>query len=82
MGTTAFNRYNLFYRLERHLLLHQRGVVYKPHDDTNQPIESEKGKYQFLVLPLLPSRYQDLLIPELWFLSSKSNAKKRSHRKR
>ena len=79
MGAQGFNRYNLFYRLERHLLLHQRGVE-TPASDAPLPEVAEK--YQYLELPPLPSRYKDLVMPSLWFVSSKGSGKKRSHRKR
>ena len=79
MGAQGFNRYNLFYRLERHLLLHQRGVG-TPASDAPLPEVAEK--YQYLELPPLPSRYKDLVMPSLWFVSSKGSGKKRSHRKR
>lgn len=81
MGAQTFNRYNLFYRLERHLLLHKRGAVTKKEDDAAAAPGSEAEKFGALVLPPLPSRYRDLDIPRLWFLSSKGSDKKRSHRK-
>ena len=78
MGAQGFNRYNLFYRLERHLLLHQRGV----ETPSDAPLPEVAEKYQYLELPPLPSRYKDLVMPSLWFVSSKGSGKKRSHRKR
>ena len=79
MGAQTFNRYNLFYRLERHLLLHERGAVTKKEEG---PISNEAKKFAALELPLLPPRYVGVEIPTLWFLSSKGSDKKRSHRKR
>ena len=89
MGAQTFNRYNLFYRLERHLLLHERGAssTKKDADDAtasstdNIKIEVTK-KFEAIELPPLPPRYAELDIPRLWFLSAKDSAKKRSHRKR
>ena len=78
MGVQGFNRYNLFYRLERHLLLHQRGVE-SPASDA--PLPEVVERYKYLELPPLPPRYSDLVMPDLWFVSSKGG-KKRSHRKR
>mmetsp|Transcript_38989 Transcript_38989/g.81604 ORF Transcript_38989/g.81604 Transcript_38989/m.81604 type:complete len:469 (-) Transcript_38989:332-1738(-) len=80
MGAQTFNRYNLFYRLERHLLLHVRGAVTNKDDDV-APTDSEASKYATLELPPLPSRYNGFYIPKLWFVSSKGGDKKRSHRK-
>ena len=82
MGAQTFNRYNLFYRLERQLLLFERGANPSKQDESRLPSESEGRKYDLLVIPPLPPRYQHLEMPDLWFLSSKSSAKKRSHRKR
>ena len=79
MGVQGFNRYNLFYRLERHLLLHQRGVE-TPASDA--PLPEVVERYKYLELPPLPPRYSDLVMPDLWFVSSKGSGKKRSHRKR
>jgi len=79
MGVQGFNRYNLFYRLERHLLLHQRGVE-SPASDA--PLPEVVERYKYLELPPLPPRYADLVMPDLWFVSSKGSGKKRSHRKR
>ena len=78
VGAQTFNRYNLFYRLERYLLLHERGAANKE----GAPSSDEARKYEGLKLPPLPSRYDGADIPALWFLSSKSKEKKRSHRKR
>lgn len=80
MGAQTFNRYNLFYRLERHLLLHERGAVAKGSDA--ESLGEEAKKYSLIQLPPLPPRYRDVNIPKLWFLSSKGSDKKRSHRKR
>ena len=82
MGAQTFNRYNLFYRLERHLLLHERGAVTKKDEVVAKSDGGEAGKFETLQLPPLPSRYQGIDIPKLWFLSSKGSDKKRSHRKR
>ena len=84
MGAQTFNRYNLFYRLERHLLLHRRGANTKNEDHAaaSPAPGSEAEKFVALVLPPLPSRYRELHIPRMWFLSSKGSDKKRSHRKR
>ena len=78
MSSQSFNRYNLFYRLERLLLLDQRGAA----PEVGAPSDIEAKKWEALELPPLPSRYQGLDMPSLWFLSSKGSDKKRSHRKR
>ena len=79
-----FPRYNLFYRLERHLLLHKRGANYQVTGSSstsgNSDANEAKNKfYQALGLPPLPSRYQGVPIPKFWFLSSKGKDKMRSH---
>ena len=79
VGAQTFSRYNLFYRLERYLLLHERGA---PTKEEGAPESLTKEKYEGLDLPPLPSRYDGVDIPELWFLSSKAKDPKRSHRKR
>jgi len=77
MGTQQFNRYNLFYRLERHLLLHQRGVQPTGVDENS---DTAKQYAQLPELPPLPARYNGVGIPKMWFLTDRT--KKRSHRKR
>ena len=86
MGAQTFNRYNLFYRLERHLLLHERGAsATKKNSDNDATVSYQSEamkKFGAIELPPLPTRYAELDIPRLWFLSSKDSQKKRSHRKR
>ena len=77
MGTQQFNRYNLFYRLERHLLLHQRGVQPTGVDENS---DTAKQYSKLPELPPLPARYNGVGIPKMWFLTDRT--KKRSHRKR
>ncbi|KAL9178252.1 hypothetical protein ACHAXT_001796 [Thalassiosira profunda] len=75
----TFNRYNLFYRLERYLLLHSRGAAVPERE--RAPPGGVANKFEALELPPLPPRYEGVDIPELWFVSSKSRDRKRSHRK-
>ena len=77
MGTQQFNRYNLFYRLERHLLLHKRGVQPTGVDENS---DTAKQYAKLPELPPLPARYNGVGIPKMWFLTDRT--KKRSHRKR
>ena len=80
MGAQTFNRYNLFYRLERNLLLHERGAGTKKEDYSTE-YELVK-QFDGLELPPLPTQYRHLDLPKLWFISSTGSNKKRSHRKR
>ena len=85
-SSRKFSRYNLFYRLERHLLLHQRGANNQVTSNSssnsgNNNNEAKNKFYQALGLPSLPTRYEGVPVPKFWFLSSKGNDKKRSHRK-
>ena len=81
-----YNRYNLFYILERELLLQSRGVEAQTTTDSLQSCGSrqEQGddvnvinNYSDLKIPPLPPRYQNLILRKDWFVHGKRN--KRRH---
>lgn len=80
--TKKYNNFNIFFMLERQLLLQSRGgginAIENPINTKNQPLV----KYKELRLPKLPRRYSHLPLTENWFLELLANQnKKRPHRK-
>eukprot|EP00956_Cyclotella_meneghiniana_P024646 scaffold49757_cov82-Cyclotella_meneghiniana.AAC.6 len=73
----SINRYNIFYILERELLLKQIGFTPKKRSS-----EYEKQMYGDLAssFPARPSRYESLELPDNWYLkrSARSRDRKQS----
>eukprot|EP00580_Thalassiosira_gravida_P020783 CAMPEP_0201681460 /NCGR_PEP_ID=MMETSP0494-20130426/51121_1 /ASSEMBLY_ACC=CAM_ASM_000839 /TAXON_ID=420259 /ORGANISM="Thalassiosira gravida, Strain GMp14c1" /LENGTH=675 /DNA_ID=CAMNT_0048165207 /DNA_START=118 /DNA_END=2145 /DNA_ORIENTATION=+ len=80
--TKKYNNFNIFFMLERQLLLQSRGggidAIKNPIDTSNSPLVSSKE----LHLPPLCRRYNHLPLSSSWFLELLANQnKKRPHRK-
>ena len=70
-----YNRYNLFFILERERLIQMRGGY------TSRMHSASFPKSYFRVeLPPFPPRYNDFVIPDNWYFPVKKNGK-RLHRK-
>lgn len=84
--TKKYNNFNIFFMLERQLLLHSRGgggidAVKNPVDVTSE-VDSPLAKHKDLKLPGLCRRYNHLPLTANWFLELLANQnKKRPHRK-
>lgn len=77
-----YNNFNIFFMLERQLLLQSRGggidAIAKKIDTKDHPMVKHKA----ITLPPLPRRYNHLPLTSNWFLELLSNqGKKRPHRK-
>lgn len=72
-----YNVYNLFFILERFLLIQARDGMQAP------PSTAEFNGYEGLDLPPLPPRYQHLepTLPEDWYVPGKQRLLKRKHTK-
>jgi len=80
--TKKYNNFNIFFMLERQLLLQSRGgginAIEKPIDTSKLPMVKHKP----LSLPPLCDRYSQLPLTNNWFLELLANQnKKRPHRK-
>mmetsp|Transcript_13808 Transcript_13808/g.29401 ORF Transcript_13808/g.29401 Transcript_13808/m.29401 type:complete len:749 (-) Transcript_13808:256-2502(-) len=80
--TKKYNNFNIFFMLERQLLLQSRGggidAIENPIDTSDSPLI----KYKELRLPPLCRRYNHLPLTSNWFLELLANQnKKRPHRK-
>jgi len=78
-----YNSFNIFFMLERQLILHSRGgginAIEKPIDTSHLPLVKHKD----LSLPPLCERYDHLPLTKNWFLELQANqaGKKRAHKK-
>eukprot|EP00584_Thalassiosira_punctigera_P012057 CAMPEP_0172557028 /NCGR_PEP_ID=MMETSP1067-20121228/70989_1 /TAXON_ID=265564 ORGANISM="Thalassiosira punctigera, Strain Tpunct2005C2" /NCGR_SAMPLE_ID=MMETSP1067 /ASSEMBLY_ACC=CAM_ASM_000444 /LENGTH=321 /DNA_ID=CAMNT_0013346003 /DNA_START=1 /DNA_END=966 /DNA_ORIENTATION=+ len=71
-----YTTYNIFFQLERERILqHDLGVT--PDLNSREIFDCSDEKYGG---PALPSRYQDLLLPQDWYIPGKALRKKRQHR--
>jgi hypothetical protein len=76
------NAYNIFFMLERQRLIHEMerscGTAAIDH---HQHLSYDLAGYDFLTLPDFPLRYQNLQMPEGWFVPGKNSKRKhvRSH---
>ena len=84
-----YNNYNIYYILERELLIQTRSdatscVMRHQHDQQNgSPFTKYNNLtgYEYLELPPLPTRYQQLKLPHDWYMPGKKKNVKRSHTK-
>ena len=89
-----FNHYNLFFILERELLLQSKGVITElfsaakeslaPGSSSSRLSFGDKNYYGYIgiELPPMPSRYHSLVLPYDWFVHGKRRDKNpRKHRK-
>ncbi|KAL7524598.1 hypothetical protein ACHAXR_000642, partial [Thalassiosira sp. AJA248-18] len=72
-----YNNYNIFFILERELLIHTRNGKNTP------PASIEFNGYEGLDLPPFPSRYQHLkpTLVSNWYVPGKERSAKRKHTK-
>eukprot|EP00956_Cyclotella_meneghiniana_P037399 scaffold138000_cov60-Cyclotella_meneghiniana.AAC.2 len=76
----SVNNYNIFYILERELLLKQNGCT--PKEKLSS--EYEKRNYGDLAssFPARPSRYESLDLPDTWYLKRSARSRDRSKKNR
>ena len=83
-----YNHYNLFFILERELLLQSRGNETQEKIDSLHSCGSLQGQgddvniinnYSDLKIPPLPPRYQNLILRKDWFVHGNRNRNKRRH---
>lgn len=81
LETKPYNRYNIFYILERELFLQSNsGYQRKRNDDHAIPLNFTTG-YEDIDLPDLPPRFASLDLPFDWYMPGKRKLKKRDHKK-
>ena len=72
--TKPYNRYNVYYKLERRLLL-QSKMDFTPRNDIANSSERNSSKmitgYEGLQLPDLPFRYRNLVLAHDWYMPGK-----------
>jgi hypothetical protein len=76
------NAYNIFFMLERQRLIHEmEKSCGTAAVDKHQQLSYDLAGYDFLTLPDFPLRYQNLQMPEGWFVPGKNSKRKhvRSH---
>ena len=74
------NAYNIYFMLERYQLIHEmEGLRGKAAVQNPQQISYDLAGYDFLPLPDLPPRFQNLELPPGWFVPGKNS--KRKHTK-
>lgn len=82
-----YNHYNLYFILERELLLQSKGVI---TDFLKDAVAESSGGfirhaksdgYRDLDLPPMPPRFQAVILPSDWFVHGKKDKTKRRHRK-
>ena len=74
------NAYNIFFMLERYKLIHEmEGLCGTAAVQHHQQISYDLAGYDFLTLPDLPPRFQNLQLPLGWFVPGKNS--KRRHKK-
>mmetsp|Transcript_614 Transcript_614/g.1274 ORF Transcript_614/g.1274 Transcript_614/m.1274 type:complete len:362 (+) Transcript_614:37-1122(+) len=73
-----YNRYNLFFILERELILQQNNPTYDPFEQLRAP--DYLTGFEGIEMPSkLPERYSKLVLPPGWYLPGRN--KRRSHKK-
>ncbi|EJK77112.1 hypothetical protein THAOC_01076 [Thalassiosira oceanica] len=79
MEIKPYNRYNLFFILERELILQQNNPTYDPIETLRVP-DYVTG-FEGIEMPSkLPKWYSKLVLPPGWYLPGRN--KRRSHKKR
>jgi len=74
------NAYNIYFILERHKLIEEmEGLCGTAAVQHHRQISYNLTGYDFLTLPDLPPRFQNLQLPLGWFVPGKNS--KRKHRK-
>jgi hypothetical protein len=74
------NAYNIYFMLERYQLIHEmEGLCGIAAVQNPQQISYDLAGYDFLPLPDLPPRFQNLELPPGWFVPGKNS--KRKHTK-
>jgi hypothetical protein len=74
------NAYNIFFMLERYLLVQETGRLsgIEAADQNQQPSYDLAG-YKCINLPDLPPRFCSLILPRGWFVPGKNVKRKRKH---
>ena len=71
------NAYNIYFMLERYQLIHEmEGLRGKAAVQNPQQISYDLAGYDFLPLPDLPPRFQNLELPPGWFVPGKNSKRK------